>query len=132
MRDETAEPSTGGLPKSQECHAPDLTSGNQECAGAPAREKPGGMDTIRPHTTKWPPRFAGQSLVLSWFAMVCVSFSLLRSLVPLAIGISTAERFSARPVPYLPAPYPPPLPRIIVNTTTRSDQTPRAQLVLRV
>lgn len=60
--------------------------------------------------------------------MVCDSFSLLRGLVPLAFGNSTAERFSARPVPYLP-PKTPPLPRIIVNTT-RSDQTPRGPACL--
>jgi hypothetical protein len=27
-----------GAPQSQECHVPDLTTGNQECAGAPVRQ----------------------------------------------------------------------------------------------
>lgn len=80
-----------GAPRSQECHAPDLTSGNQECASVGyARTPPTGRRA-----------FAGQSLVSSRFALVCSSFSLLRSLVPLVIGNPTAERFSARPVPYL-------------------------------
>lgn len=94
-----------GAPRSQECHAPDLTSGNQECASVGYARTP----------HNWP-----ASLLLGrvwfraglrWFAP---RFRWLRSLVPFVIGNPIAERFSARPVPYLSP---------IVNTI-HSDQAP--------
>lgn len=81
-----------GAPRSQECHAPDLTSGNQECASVGY--------ACTPHNR--PPRSCWAEFWLCaglrWFAP---RFRWLRSLVPLVIGNPTAERFSARPVPYL-------------------------------
>lgn len=102
-----------GAPQSQECHVPDLTSGNQESA--------------RARTPKWPPRLRARV----WFELVCTGLrlvSLPTSLVLLAIGIPIAERFSARALFLTLAHHPrsPPLPRIIVNCS-RSDQTPPPQ-----
>lgn len=110
MRDETAEPSAGSPPIP-------------------------GMPRSRPHLwqsgvctrshTQVAARACWPEFGLSSFALVCASFSLLRSLVLLAIGIPIAERFSARALflTFAHHPRPPPQPRIIVNTT-RSDQTP--------
>lgn len=92
-----------GAPRSQECHAPDLTSGNQECASV------GYVRT--PHNR--PPRFCWAEFWL-WSAMVCSSFSLAEEPCP-----ARDRKSHRRKVQRAPCSLPPP----IVNTI-HSDQTP--------